>query len=249
MIRLWPYLFLIVALVSSVAATPYREIKRGNQAADSGDAAAAHYHYLKALEQGGDTNLVEYNVGNLLYNVQDYEKAQYAYMASLDTMQDKQAQSEALYNLANSYFQSQQYEPAIKAYIESLKRNPDDMQAKQNLEMALRMMQQQQQQQNQQCDNKEDQQDQEQQQQQDQQQNQEQQEQDQQKQDEQQQQQQQDDQQQQEEQQQQQQAQPQEMTKEEAEQLLNALMQDEQDALQKVKQAKVQGRKKRERDW
>jgi Ca-activated chloride channel family protein len=231
-------------MLSSSSATPWREVKRGNSAADSGDADRAQYHYLRALEQGGDTNLVEYNIGNLLYQREDYEKAQQAFMASLDTMQDRTVQSDALYNLANSYFKAEQFEPAVKTYIESLKRNPDDVEAKQNLELALRMMQQQKQQQQQKGDENKDEQKQ------DQQEKQQDQKQDQEKQDEQQQkQQEQDQQQEQQEEQQQQQPKPEEMTKEEAEQLLNALMQDEQNALEKVMKAKVQDRKKRERDW
>jgi hypothetical protein len=39
------------------------------------------------------------------------------------------------------------------------------------------------------------------------------------------------------------------MSKEEAEQLLNALLQDEQNTLEKVRQAKVAQRKKRAKDW
>jgi Ca-activated chloride channel family protein len=235
-------------MLSSSSATPWREVKRGNSAADSGDADRAQYHYLRALEQGGDTNLVEYNIGNLLYQREDYEKAQQAFMASLDTMQDRTVQSDALYNLANSYFKAEQFEPAVKTYIESLKRNPDDVEAKQNLELALRMMQQQKQQQKQQQQQKGDENKDEQKQ--DQQEKQQDQKQDQEKQDEQQQkQQEQDQQQEQQEEQQQQQPKPEEMTKEEAEQLLNALMQDEQNALEKVMKAKVQDRKKRERDW
>jgi tetratricopeptide (TPR) repeat protein len=224
------YCLLSLIVIASASATPWREIKRGNLAADSGDADQAHYHYLKALEQGGDTNVIEYDVGNLLYKLNEYDKAQQAYMASLDTTQSLKEQSDALYNLANSYYNAEQYEPAVKAY-----------------ELALRMMQQQQQQQQQQDQEKN-----EDQQQDEQQQDQQQQDQDQeqeQKQDEQQQQQQQEQEQQKQDEQKKQQQQPQEMSKEEAEQLLNALMQDEQNALEQVKKAKAEGRKKRERDW
>lgn len=53
---------------------------------------------------------------------------------------DEQLKAEAYFNLGNYYFQSQQLDDAINAYRESLLINPDDNNARQNLELALRYL-------------------------------------------------------------------------------------------------------------
>jgi Mg-chelatase subunit ChlI len=125
----------------------------------------------------------------------------------------------------------QDYQNAIMAYQKALEIDPEDVDAKFNLELARKMLKEQIKPENEE-------------QQEQQQQQQEQQQQEQQEQEQQQQQQQQQDEQQQEEQQQQQQPQPQddqEMSKEDAERILNALRDDEQDIQKDVRRQRVRG--------
>jgi len=234
--------FALVAM--SVNASPRVQVRKGNEAARTGDGDAAMTHYKRALEQKGDSSVVLYDVGNVLYQVGKYDAAEQAFGGSLSPGESKNEQSATLYNLGNSLFQSQKYDKAVAAYIEALKRNPPDKAAKYNLELAKRMLREQQQQQKQQDKNQEKE---------DQQKKQDQQEQskDDQKKDQQQQEQQdqQQKQQQEEERQQAQQGSKQQMSPEEAERLLNALLQNEQNALKDAKKVKVAARAKREKDW
>jgi Ca-activated chloride channel homolog len=237
-LHLW-IIVVLLCLMSSAWASPRREVKAGNGAAKIGNAADALTHYRRALDQRADTSVVLYDVGNVLYQQGEFDKAGQAYMGSLIGPQSKRNQSQSFYNIGNSYFEKQKYDTAMAAYIEALKRNPTDKDAKYNLELTRRMLQQQQQQQQQQQNQQNDQKDQKQQ---------DQQQQPQDKQDQNQQNQQQQDQQAQQQQQQQAQA-GQEMTKEEAERLLNALLQDEQNTLRDAKKVKAVTRAKREKDW
>jgi Ca-activated chloride channel homolog len=239
----WIVAALIFALAAMpVLASPRAQVKQGNHAAKTGNASEAMTHYIRALQQHGDSSVVFYNVGNVLYDQKQYEDAAKSYLGSLDPQDSKRDLSETFYNMGNAFFEAQKYDTAISAYIESLKRNPGDAESKYNLELARRMLKQQQQQQQQQQQDQQNQKDQQQQQQQQDQQ------QDQNKQDQKQEQQPQPDDQQQ--QQQQQQAQlDKQMSKEDAERLLNALLQDEQNALRDAKKVKVAVRPKREKDW
>jgi len=234
----WPIL-LVLAVCSATAASPRTEVKQGNRLAQTGNAADALTHYKRALDQQGDSTVILYDIGNLMYGQGDYESARKFYGGSARPNASERELSETLYNLGNSFFQGQQYDKAVAAYVEALKRNPGDEQAKYNLELARLMLRQQQQQQQQQQDQNEkqnkDQQQQKQQQDSTQQQNQQEQQA-----------------QQQDQQQTEQQSQPQydrQMSKEEAERLLNALLQDEQNALKDAKKVKVAVRPKREKDW
>lgn len=246
----------------AVAALPSREVAKGNEAAQAGRLDQAQYHYVKALESHADTSVVMYNLGNALYGAGEYERAKQLYGAALDSTRTDEQLARTFYNMGNAGFQAQKFDEAIASYIEALRHDPQDDDARQNLELALRMKREsEQQQQQQQQDQQQDQQKQDQNQQQDDQKNdqksdqqQDQQQQDQQKQDSLQQnqrnQQQQDQQQpQQQEPQQQSQGQQQQMTKEEAEQLLNALLQNEQNTLEQVRKVKGDKRKKKSRDW
>jgi len=238
------FLLLTVALGAPLFASPRTEVKRGNQAAGAGNPDQAILHYKRALEQRGDTSVVLYDVGNVLFESGQYDPALQAYIGSLAGNQDSIERGETFYNAGNSLFAAQKYDSAIAAYVESLKRNPGDDQAKYNLELARRILRQQQQQQQQQKpdqQNSEEQQEQEQPQPQPQQQEGEEQkqppesdppsEQEQ------------------AQEQQQQMTQPQQMTPEEAERLLNALLQNEQEALKEARKTQAVTRAKREKDW
>lgn len=216
-------------------------VKEGNKKYQKGeyDEAIARYH---TAQRKGNLPVIDFNLGNAHYKSGDLEQAANEY---LKTLNDTSAtlRSQSLYNLGNALLKAGQPDKAVDAYINSLKLNPKDIDTKQNLEYALRMMQQQQQQnqqnqENQDQDNK--QQDQQKQQQQEQKQE------DQEKQ--QQPQQQKEEKQEQKEQQQSQQREVQ-MSKEDALKLLNALQDDEKEAQKKVVQKQMEGKRSKGKNW
>lgn len=227
-------------------------IRQGNKAYSRNEFKDAEIDYRKSLEKNDGSVKAKYNLGNSLYRQDDYEEAAKMYhdVAFKDT--DKHTRAKAFHNLGNSLVESKKYSDAVKAYKNSLRLNPDDIDTKYNLEYAKRMLQQQQQQQQQQ--NKQDQEQQDQEQQDQQQQNQEQeqqnQEQEQKEQQEQQQDQKQQQQQQQQQQQDQQQPQPRQISKEDAERMLEALKNDEKNTLEKLNKKEIKATKvKIEKDW
>jgi tetratricopeptide (TPR) repeat protein len=166
----------------------------------------AEVQYRKALEKTPDSKKADYNLANTLYKQEKYEAAGTKYMDLTGREKEKDELAKYYYNLGNSFFKDNNFEKSIEAYKNSLRNKPDDMDAKHNLQLAMNMMAMQQQQQKQQ------QQDQQQQQQQKQQQ----------------------DQQQQQQQQQQQPAKKDEISKEDAERLLDALEREEDDVMKKL---------------
>ena|GEM_PF-349550 len=222
-------------------------------------------------EKPGDPT-VNYNIGSVYHQEGDYDRASESYLNAAFA-DDSAMRAHAHYNIGNTEFRKGDYEKAIEAYKKSLGLNPDDIDTKYNLEVALKMLEQQQQQQSE-CQNPQDQEEQdEQEKNQDQQQNDDQQQQDQQqdqKEDDQQkeqdqQQQEQDKEQEQqeqeqqqspgeqseEEQQQQQQMaeQPVEMSEEDAERLLNAATGNDREVLRKLVRKKVPATGYQGKDW
>ncbi len=234
---------LLVALASVVFAEDYVDkVKQGNEAFKKQDYKQALEYYRSAETEAPVLEPLQYNIGGALYQQGNYEETVDRYTKALDAT-DITFQQQAYYNLGSTFFRMAEYEKAIANYQKALEINPDDTDAKFNLELARKRLKDQIKPEQQQQDQQEKQQPKEDEQQQDQQ-NQDQQEQ-------QQQDQQQQDQQESkpEEQQQKQDAQDDtEMSREDAERILNALRDDEQE-LQKNIKRQVGAKEYQGKDW
>ena len=212
------------------------DVRLGNRQYNDSNYVDAEVNYRRAVDKNDQSFEAHYNLGDALFRQEKYPEAleQYAKAEQIlqndDTSRKEQLASrmaDTYHNMGNALYAQQQYDKAVAAYQQSLRLNPKDNDTRYNLVKAMQQLQQQQQNQNQ-----------EQQQQQDQQQNQ-----------------QNDSTQQQQppQQQQQQQQQPpqqseEQMDKETAEQILQALEQDEQETQEKLQ--RQQGKKRRvEKEW
>lgn len=216
-------------------------IRNGNRLYADSLFEKAEIEYRKALELNPTSADAMYNLGNALFGqaVSSQEKGDEAYKQYSTAAKyeaDKGKLAQIYHNLGTLLYSSQQYPQSVEAYKESLRNNPYDHETRYNLAKAMHMnKQQQQEQQEQQQENQEEQK-------QEQQQNQEEQQQEQQQQEQQQEQQNQE--------QQQEQEQQEQISKENAEQILNALMQDEKDIQEKQKKMMQQHQGKTfDKDW
>lgn len=224
-------------LASAQTMTEKDHIRRGYKLYADSLFEKAEIEFRKALEINPKSTDAMFSLGNALFNQipQSQEKGkeameQYVTAAKLET--DKSKLARINHNLGVLLYMAQQYSQSVEAYKEALRNDPSDHETRYNLAKAMHMLKQQEQNQEQQ---------------QDQQQQQEQQEQQQEHQQEQQQQQQ--DQQQQQQEQQAQQSEE-EISKDNAEQMLNAVMQDEKEIQEKAKQMMQQQRGKTlDKDW
>ena len=205
-------------------------LRSGNKLYNDSLFIKAEVDYRKALELNPKSTDAMFNLANALLMQQKAQEAMEQYESVSKIEKDKQKLAQIYHNMGVILQSGKQYPQCIEAYKESLRNNPKDDETRYNLALAQKLLKDQQQdqqnqdQQQQQQEQKEDKQDQ----------NKDQQEQDQK------------DQQQN---QQQQQQNKNEMSKENAQQLLNAVMQDEKNVQDKVKkQLQIQG-KKLEKDW
>lgn len=193
----------------------------------------AEVDYRKALEADNRFGEAYFNLGNTLLRQAKPKEAMQAYEDALSVETDKGRLASIYHNMGVILQSQKQFGLAIECYKNSLRRNPSDNETRYNLVLCQHQLEQDE-------NGGEDNQDQ--QDQQDQQQDQQ----------EQQQQQQQEQEQQQQEQEQQQQEQQQEdnMSQENAEQLLNAAMQDEKDTQERIRKAMAEPRRRKlEKQW
>ncbi len=208
-------------------------IREGYKAYTDGEYNSAEIDFRKAEEANKESYIARYNTSAALYQQQKLEESGKRFSELLSETSDPKDQAKLFHNIGNVLMEGQQYQEAAEAYKKSLKLNPGDDDTRYNLAYALEKLraQPQQQQQNKQDKNQQENKDnnKEQEKQEDQQQQK---------------------QEQQEQQEQQQEQNKQEMSQEEAERLLNAILQKERDVKEEVDKKKAVSVKiKTDKDW
>ena len=228
---------LIFTVTSVTAQRDYRDYLRGgNKLYTDSLFEKSEVQYRKALEK--DANGVDalYNLGNSLLLQQKAKDAMDQYQIAEKRSDDNAKLSQIHHNMGVIHHATKDYANAVEKYKQALRENPNDHETRYNLALAMHQLKQQQQQEQQQENKEQEQQEKQEQQQQQNQQQDKQKEQEQQEQEQQQQ-------------QQNQQEQQQDMSKENAEQMLQAAMQDEKDVQEKVKKMMQMRGRKLEKDW
>ncbi len=215
-------------------------IRSGNELYESEKYTESEIEYRKALEVNPRSIEGTYNLGNSLYKQKKYPEAAEQYqllMGQAERMKESsegtQRLAQVYHNVGNIFMNNKDYAKSVEAYKQSLRLNPSDDETRYNLALAQKLLHDQQEQQQDQSQNQENQ---------DQDENKDQQ-------DQQKQQQQPDDQQQNKT---QEQAQPDEqMSRDNAQQILEAFLQDEKNTQEKVKKAQMQQqqRRKTDKEW
>ncbi|MBL7961123.1 tetratricopeptide repeat protein [bacterium] len=110
---------------------------------ESGD----HYHAMQSYKQLLDENPndpeLNYNVGNSLYRMQMYDQAKSYYEKAMANTSDSKLKNNIQYNIANCEYKSKKLKESIEGYKQVLRKNPEDADARKNLELALKQMQKQ----------------------------------------------------------------------------------------------------------
>lgn len=242
------FCFVVFGLSAQIA-TETDHIRRGNRLYVDSLFERAEVEYRKALEINAESVDAMYNLGNALFNQipqagdkaeERGKEAMKLYLTASQLETDKSRLAHIYHNMGTLMYMAQQYPQSVEAYKMSLRNNPSDDETRYNLAKAMHMLKQQQQ----------DPQEQQEEQQQDQQQQDQQQEQQQESQQNQQEQNQNQEENQQQHQQEQSDQSEEQISKENAEQILNALMQDEKDIQERQKQMMQQRQGKSfDKDW
>ena len=115
-------------------------VAEGNRLYEEGRFDEAHQMYLEALRESPESSLIRFNSGNALYQTQDFQRAMEAYQQAIESG-DPELASSAWYNLGNSLYRGQQLEPSLEAYKQALRLDPEDVDAKHNIERVLEQIQ------------------------------------------------------------------------------------------------------------
>ena len=211
---------LLMVAMSVSAQTDRQYIRQGNKQYRASDFPNAEVSYRKALEKNDRNPQALYNLGNALLFQNKDSAAVAEFEKAAKAETNELRKSKAYHNMGVVCQRHQMFGEAIEAYKQSLRLNPHDDETRYNLELCKRQQKQQQQNQQNKDKQKQDQQKQEQQKQQ------------------------------QDKQKQEQQKQEPKMSKENAEQLLNAAMQQEKQTQERMKKAQQRPQRRSiEKNW
>ena len=222
---------LLLFSLAAMSQTDRDYIRRGNRLMRDSIYDKAQVEYQKAIERDNTNPISHYNLGNALLYQNKAEDAMKEYETAARLEKDKGRLAQIYHNMGVVLQAAKQFDKAVVCYRNSLRNDPTNNETRYNYALSLFQLKKNQNNQDNQDQQKDDQGKDEKQEQQEQQQQQQQQEQD--KKDE-----------------QQQQPQPEQMSRENAEQMLNAAMQDEKATQEKIQRSQQQHQQKRlQKQW
>jgi tetratricopeptide (TPR) repeat protein len=136
----------LIIATSALAQKENKYIRSGNSNYEEESYKDAEVDYMKALEKNPESLKGQYNLGGALYKQENYEDASKLYNNLTTIENDKIDNANSYYNLGNTLLKAQKYPESIESYKNALRLDPNDMDAKYNMEYAKKMLKDQQQQ-------------------------------------------------------------------------------------------------------
>lgn len=150
------------------AQTAHKHLRSGDKSYEQQNYSKAEENYRKAVNKDNSPKS-NYNLGNAVYQQDKYKEAVKHFQTSAQNATDETVKSKAFYNMGNAHLNAyqtaegeeakdkeQHLKDAIDSYKQALRHNPKDMDSKHNLTMAMQQMRQQQQKQQNQNKDKQD---------------------------------------------------------------------------------------------
>ena len=112
----------------------------GNKELSENNFVAAEVDYRKAISKSGKNVAAPFNLGNAYYNKETYGEAFGRFKQAGESADDKSDKHRAYHNMGNVFMKRKEYEKAVEAYKEALRNNPGDEETRYNLALAKEML-------------------------------------------------------------------------------------------------------------
>jgi tetratricopeptide (TPR) repeat protein len=133
-------LSLAIAASFSLPASAQKEngaIRKGNLYYKEKQIDLSKKEYQKAVELAPQNPVAQYNLGNAEFRKDEYEDAEKSYDESIHHSDDKAATEKGMYNKGVAQIKQKKLEESIASWKDALKRDPEDVEARENLQKAL----------------------------------------------------------------------------------------------------------------
>lgn len=138
------FVFLCLIPPSAFAQNEKVLLKKGNEAYANKEYEKAVTNYRQAMEKNPGNPVASYNLGNALFKNSKTEDAVAAYEKTLSNTASGSEKAKTYYNKGVALQNNKQLPECIEAYKNALKLDPQDEDARQNLQKALQQQKQQQ---------------------------------------------------------------------------------------------------------
>ncbi len=118
-----------------------RSTASGNQQYEQSQYEAALRAYRDAQLNDPESPELHYNLGNGHYQLEQYDEAMDELVKTL-VSDDPELQQHAYYNMGNAHFRQGKWLKAIESYQRALELDPDDVDAKHNIELIRQLIKQ-----------------------------------------------------------------------------------------------------------
>ncbi|EAR02956.1 tetratricopeptide repeat protein [Maribacter sp. HTCC2170] len=126
----------------------------GNKSLSEDNFVSAEVDYRRAIAKSEENNAAPYNLGNAYYNKETYSEAFGRFKQAGELANGKADKHKAYHNMGNVFMKQKQYEKAVEAYKEALRNNPKDEETRYNLALAKELLKKEQEEQEKNDENK-----------------------------------------------------------------------------------------------
>ena len=112
----------------------------GNKKLSENNFIAAEVDYRMAISESPENAAAPYNLGNAYYNNETYNEAFSRFKEAGETAVSKKEKHKAYHNMGNVFMKRKDYAKAVEAYKEALRNDPKDEETRYNLALAKEML-------------------------------------------------------------------------------------------------------------
>lgn len=132
--------FLFFTLMSFSQSDPNNLVLKGNADILNKNYTDAEVEYRKAISTDKNQNKASHNLGNLLFENQNYDEAIQEYFKTQKNSEIDLEKHSAFHNLGNSYMKKKDYAQAVEAYKNALRNNSSDDETRYNYALAKKFL-------------------------------------------------------------------------------------------------------------
>ena len=139
-IKILDVTFLFFTLMSFSQSDPNNFVLKGNADILNKNYTDAEVEYRKAISTDKNQNKASHNLGNLLFENQNYDEAIQEYFKTQKNSEIDLEKHSAFHNLGNSYMKKKDYAQAVEAYKNALRNNSADDETRYNYALAKKFL-------------------------------------------------------------------------------------------------------------
>ena len=133
-------LFLIVSFLTFSQDDPNNLVFNGNKQSIKKNYTEAEVEYRKAISKDKATSKAAHNLGNIFFENENYDEALQEYFKTQKSSDLDLERHSAFHNLGNSYMKKKDYAQAVEAFKNALRSNSEDDETRYNYALAKKFL-------------------------------------------------------------------------------------------------------------